>query len=190
MMDEQPLPTLPPGLIDPASMAGDGATKQANDVLIRFNAALAADDAATLESCFYSSQAYWKDQLALTYHLRTFETPNVVAASLLETKISERNYEGGRGRWRGPVHSSRSCSGEFYPWVCVKEINLSNVTVLTKRARSVVCGSGICGWTTSGSWVGLPRSIGGSRECWRFRLRLRRREFCRRRIGIHLCRAE
>jgi hypothetical protein len=39
-----------------------------------------------LESCFYADQAFWKDQLALTYHLRTFKTPGVISASLLETK--------------------------------------------------------------------------------------------------------
>lgn len=71
-------------------MAGDEATKQANAVLNRLNAALAPDDAATLESCFYADQAYWKDQLALTYHLRTFKTPGVIAASFLETKALRR----------------------------------------------------------------------------------------------------
>lgn len=39
-----------------------------------------------LEACFYADQAFWKDQLALTYHLRTFKTPGVIAASLLETE--------------------------------------------------------------------------------------------------------
>lgn len=86
MMDEQSLPALVPGLIDPESMAGDAATKQANIVLSRFNAALADNDAVALESCFYADQAFWKDQLALTYHLRTFKTPGVISASLLETK--------------------------------------------------------------------------------------------------------
>lgn len=86
MMDELPLPTLAPGLVDPELMAGDAATKQANIVLSRFNAALANNDAAELESCFYADQAFWKDQLALTYHLRTFKTPSVIAGGLLETE--------------------------------------------------------------------------------------------------------
>lgn len=85
MMDESPLPTLAPGLVDPESMAGDAATKQANAVLSRLNAALANRDAAALESCFYADQAFWKDQLALTYHLRTFKNPDVITESLLET---------------------------------------------------------------------------------------------------------
>lgn len=86
MMDEHPLPTLVPGLVDSESLAGDAATKQANIVLSRFNAALANNDAVSLEACFYADQAFWKDQLALTYHLRTFKTPGVIAASLLETE--------------------------------------------------------------------------------------------------------
>lgn len=85
MMDEHPVPSISPGTLDPASMAGDEPTKQACSVLDRLNAALAADNAEMLDSCFFPGQAYWKDQLALTYHLRTFATPGVIAASLLET---------------------------------------------------------------------------------------------------------
>ncbi|KAE8421419.1 hypothetical protein BDV36DRAFT_292345 [Aspergillus pseudocaelatus] len=94
MMAQQPIPTIPPGTIDPDSMAGDEPVKQARAVLDRLNAALADDDPIALESCFFAGQAYWKDQLALTYHLRTFSGPNVIAASLLETK-SLREVEGG-----------------------------------------------------------------------------------------------
>ncbi|PYI09585.1 monooxygenase [Aspergillus sclerotiicarbonarius CBS 121057] len=85
MMHQHPLPTLTPGLIDPSSMAGDEATTQARAILTRLNTALATDDAKTLQSCFYADQAYWKDQLALTWHLRTFSSPGTIAASLLET---------------------------------------------------------------------------------------------------------
>ncbi|ODM15871.1 hypothetical protein SI65_08711 [Aspergillus cristatus] len=86
MMDEHPIPSITPGTVDLASVAGDEPTKQAGSVLNRLNAALAANNAEMLESCFFPSQAYWKDQLALTYHLRTFATPGVIAANLLETK--------------------------------------------------------------------------------------------------------
>ncbi|KAL1629247.1 hypothetical protein SLS56_005470 [Neofusicoccum ribis] len=86
MMDQQPVPVVAPGTVDAASMAGEEPTKQAQAVLDAFNAALAADDAEALESCFFASQAYWKDALALTYHLRTFKDPGVIAASFLETK--------------------------------------------------------------------------------------------------------
>ncbi|KAF7588254.1 hypothetical protein BBP40_005976 [Aspergillus hancockii] len=86
MMTQTPLPTLAPEVIDPALMAGDEPTKQARAILSHLSAALASDNAEALESCFFPSQAYWKDQLALTYHLRTFSSPGVVAAALLETK--------------------------------------------------------------------------------------------------------
>lgn len=85
MMNEQPVPLLAPGLVDPASMAGKQATIKANALLDRFNVALANRDADKLAGCFYASQAYWKDILALTYHLRTFSTPGVIAAALLKT---------------------------------------------------------------------------------------------------------
>ncbi|KAH7142874.1 hypothetical protein B0J13DRAFT_623463 [Dactylonectria estremocensis] len=86
LMAEQPVPILAPGTVDAASMAGEQPTKQALTILNTINAALAADDAEKLESCFHADQAYWRDQLALTYHLRTFNTPSIIVASLLETK--------------------------------------------------------------------------------------------------------
>ncbi|KAE8153297.1 hypothetical protein BDV25DRAFT_169181 [Aspergillus avenaceus] len=94
MMAEKPLPALAPGLVDQASMVGDEPTKQAKDVLSRFNTALADNDVEALENCFFADQAYWKDQLALTYYLRTFATPGVVAAALLETS-AQRKIIGG-----------------------------------------------------------------------------------------------
>jgi hypothetical protein len=85
MLAQQPLPQLAPDMIDPACMAGDEPAKQAQTILDGLNAALAANDTRALEDCFVEGQSYWKDQLALTYHLRTFKTPGVIAASLLET---------------------------------------------------------------------------------------------------------
>ena len=93
MMAHQPLPTIPPGTIDPGSITGDEPAKLARTVLRRLSAALADDDAIAVESCFFASQAYWKDQLALTYHLRTFTGPSAITASLLETK-NLREIEG------------------------------------------------------------------------------------------------
>ncbi|KAL4736214.1 monooxygenase [Aspergillus similis] len=83
MMDQRPLPALTPGSIDPSFM-DEKATTYARAARDRFNVALAASDAEALESCFYAD-AYWKDQLALTWHLRTFRGPGTIAASLLET---------------------------------------------------------------------------------------------------------
>ncbi|RAH46720.1 putative flavoprotein [Aspergillus brunneoviolaceus CBS 621.78] len=85
MMAQQPLPALEPNLIDPETMTGDAPTVQAHAVLNRLNTALSSKNVEALQSCFYASQAYWKDQLALTYHLRTFNRPGVIAAAMLET---------------------------------------------------------------------------------------------------------
>lgn len=94
MMNQNPLPTLPLDLIDPSAMVGDEATIQARGVLDTLNNALATGDMKALEGCFYADQAYWKDQLALTWHLRTFSAPRTIAASLLKT-ANLRNVFGG-----------------------------------------------------------------------------------------------
>lgn len=83
---QAPLPVIAPGTLDPASTDGAEILRATQGVLSDLNAALATDDAEKLKACFFPGQAYWRDQLALTYHLRTFATPAVVAASLLETK--------------------------------------------------------------------------------------------------------
>lgn len=48
--------------------------------------AMALEDAEALEHCFFAEQAFWKDQLALTWHLRTSITPKHIARALLETQ--------------------------------------------------------------------------------------------------------
>lgn len=80
-----PLPVIAPGTLDPASTDDSETLGAALGVLSELNAALASEDVERLKTCFFPGQAYWRDQLALTYHLRTFATPAVVAASLLET---------------------------------------------------------------------------------------------------------
>ncbi|KAJ5779330.1 hypothetical protein N7457_007050 [Penicillium paradoxum] len=85
LLAQNPLPQLAPGLVDPTSMTGDEPNKQARTALNNLNAAIAHNDVEALANCFLEHQAYWKDQLALTYHLRTFKTCGVIASSLLET---------------------------------------------------------------------------------------------------------
>ncbi|KAI1073739.1 FAD/NAD(P)-binding domain-containing protein [Whalleya microplaca] len=82
----QPLPFIAPGTVDPTVMGDKEASKQASAVLDEFNLALETNDAKKLEMCFFGDQAYWRDILALTSHLRTFMTPGVIATALLETK--------------------------------------------------------------------------------------------------------
>lgn len=86
MMAETPLPVIPEGTIDPANMNGSTPTKITLDIVENLTSALKANHAAALEDCFFAEQAYWKDQLALTYHLRTFQRAAVIACSLMETK--------------------------------------------------------------------------------------------------------
>lgn len=83
---DQPIPVVHPGTVDPASIAGDEPTKQALAVLGKLNSALADDNVEAVADCFFDGQGYWKDALALTYHLRTFFGSRIVAAALLETK--------------------------------------------------------------------------------------------------------
>jgi hypothetical protein len=85
------LPIVAPGTVDPASMTGaDNVASQASAVLDALNAALAADDAEKLASCFYQEQAFWRDIVALTSHLRTFAMPSVIAAAFLRMRALRR----------------------------------------------------------------------------------------------------
>lgn len=85
-MAQQPLPVIPPGTVHDAFMPGEESIKQALVVLEKFNAAVVKNDAKELRDCFFPSQAYWKDVLALTYHLRTFSTVEAIVPAFLETK--------------------------------------------------------------------------------------------------------
>jgi hypothetical protein len=85
-MRKHALPTVTPVSTDDFSTDNSKATQQALVVLREFNTALAAVDAEALESCFFAEQAFWKDQLAFTWHLRTFISPAKVTSALLATK--------------------------------------------------------------------------------------------------------
>ncbi|KAI1779526.1 FAD/NAD(P)-binding domain-containing protein [Hypoxylon cercidicola] len=82
----QPLPHITPDTVDPAITSSEEASKQARTILSTFNDALNTNDAKKLETCFFAGQAFWRDMLALTSHLRTFTTPNIVSTAFLETK--------------------------------------------------------------------------------------------------------
>ncbi|UPK90971.1 hypothetical protein LCI18_001906 [Fusarium solani-melongenae] len=82
---ERPIPVLPLDILGLISLKEDETRRQALNSLDGLNAALAANDSDALGRCFFSEQAYWKDTLALTYHLRTFFGPRVIATNLLET---------------------------------------------------------------------------------------------------------
>ncbi|KAF9778515.1 hypothetical protein IL306_003967 [Fusarium sp. DS 682] len=85
LFDERPLPVLPPETVQKISFEEVAASDQATTVVKAFHDALKASDTGSLQECFFAGQAYWKDALAFTYHLRTFFTTSVIAANLLET---------------------------------------------------------------------------------------------------------
>jgi len=85
-MRKHALPIITPVSAEDFSTNYSEATQQALVVLQEFNTALAAEDAQALESCFFAEQAFWKDQLAFTWHLRTFISPAKVISALLATK--------------------------------------------------------------------------------------------------------
>ncbi|KAI1774513.1 hypothetical protein F4818DRAFT_418120 [Hypoxylon cercidicola] len=82
----RPLPKIAPGTVDPSTLTGDIPTTQAKAVVYAFNKALLSNDVEKLASCFYTEQAFWRDIVALTSHLRTFSMSNTIAAALLHTK--------------------------------------------------------------------------------------------------------
>lgn len=88
------LPKIAPGTVDPAAMSGDTPLTHTREVLGALNAALASRNIQRLASCFFPEQAFWRDIIAFTSHLRTFIQPDVVAAALLQTKVARR-IEGG-----------------------------------------------------------------------------------------------
>jgi hypothetical protein len=83
-LENYPLPVIVPGTVDPTTLTADKLAKQALDLLATFNSALdALRKTETPESRFFPGQIYRKDAPTLTWHLRTFTSPSVVAASLL-----------------------------------------------------------------------------------------------------------
>ncbi|PNP61040.1 hypothetical protein FNYG_14128 [Fusarium nygamai] len=85
LFDERPIPVLPPSITQKISFEDLDPSDQATAVVKAFHDALRESDIQALQDCFFTDQAYWKDALAFTYHLRTFYTPPVIAANLLET---------------------------------------------------------------------------------------------------------
>ncbi|KAK8093497.1 hypothetical protein PG997_000182 [Apiospora hydei] len=103
-MKENPLPVIAPDICADNPITDDEiATEKARDVLERLNEAVKAKDAGKLEQCFFPQQAYWRDQIALTWHLRTFSNSEAIAASLLET-AALRGLEGDDFTIEGQAH--------------------------------------------------------------------------------------
>lgn len=80
----RPLPKIPPGTVNPANVAGDVPLARAQAVVNALNAALSSNNADDLADCFYPDQAFWRDIVALTSHLRTLIQPKAIAGALLQ----------------------------------------------------------------------------------------------------------
>ncbi|KAI1409052.1 hypothetical protein F5Y13DRAFT_171064 [Hypoxylon sp. FL1857] len=85
----KPLPKVTPGTVDPSVMTGDVPTTRARAVVDAFSDALLSNDAEKLAGCFFPEQAFWRDIVALTSHLRSISMPKAVAAALIHTKNSQ-----------------------------------------------------------------------------------------------------
>ncbi|CAD0083690.1 unnamed protein product [Aureobasidium vineae] len=85
LMAEYALPKVDSVRTLSRSISSQETTTTALAVLKQFNAALEANDVEELGDCFFTKQAFWKDQLALTWHLRTFISPAKISKALLET---------------------------------------------------------------------------------------------------------
>ncbi|CAF3616981.1 unnamed protein product [Fusarium graminearum] len=86
LFDEHPIPVVSPKTVSLISFKTHDELEQTSVVVDAFNTVLTNNDAAALQACFFPAQSYWKDSLALTYHLRTFRGPEVIAKNLLATK--------------------------------------------------------------------------------------------------------
>lgn len=86
LMAQYALPNVHAATKDLKYMSSSEATSTARTALEQFNVAVYANNSEELEKCFFPEQAFWKDQLALTWHLRTFISAAQIAKDLLETK--------------------------------------------------------------------------------------------------------
>lgn len=85
-MAQYALPNVHSVAKDLEPISSSETTSAARTILEQLTVALNANSMEELENCFFPEQAFWKDQLALTWHLRTFISPARIAKGLLETK--------------------------------------------------------------------------------------------------------
>lgn len=71
------------GTVHPDSMDKTATLKCVNSVLQLLNDALSSHDVEALSSYFFE-QAYWRDIVALTSHLRTISSPRPIAIALMQ----------------------------------------------------------------------------------------------------------
>ena len=83
----QPLPVIPPTAVGEKGIAPGEAANHARAVLESVNDALeSADGVAGLTDLFFRDHCYWRDILALTYHIRTIRDAGPVVSAFSETR--------------------------------------------------------------------------------------------------------
>lgn len=85
MIAQKPIPQLAEDILRHEPTGPSYTVDQARQVISQLATSLTSGDAEALANCFFTTQAYWKDNLALTYHLRTFEGSKIVAEGLVQT---------------------------------------------------------------------------------------------------------
>jgi hypothetical protein len=131
----KPLPKIPPGTVNPASIDSSAVMARARSFIDAFNIALSSDNIEKLSEFFYE-QAYWRDIVALTSHLRTIESPRVIATALLHT-INLRGLKGNFEMMGDPhfVVMSPSMVNYSFPASSCNQVN-----VLTAKQMFIDCG--------------------------------------------------
>jgi hypothetical protein len=75
-------------------MGGDVASKEVTAAMKLLNDAVERADLRKLATCFYESQAYWRDTVALTAHVRTFTTRGVITTAFFDDGGAQRYHNG------------------------------------------------------------------------------------------------
>ncbi|KAJ4397786.1 hypothetical protein N0V93_002023 [Gnomoniopsis smithogilvyi] len=86
----RPFPPLPANLPPSSDLNAPALITKALQSLTE---ALTSKDLSQIKSCFHPTQAYWRDLLALTWHLRTFNDAPSIAPALLHL-TQQRGWRG------------------------------------------------------------------------------------------------
>ncbi|KAJ5730941.1 uncharacterized protein N7483_005449 [Penicillium malachiteum] len=87
----RPLPSFPSGLPE---LSESEYRELVSTALQSLSQALESGDVLSVKSCFFASQAYWRDVLAFTYHLRTISGGGIIAPAMLELSKKRKLVEG------------------------------------------------------------------------------------------------
>lgn len=72
---------MDPASVDPAAVL--------TAILVSLSSAVASGDLQGIKACFHPDQCYWRDQLAFTYHARTFSDATVPMTLYKRSKLAQ-----------------------------------------------------------------------------------------------------